>query len=226
MKIKVCGMTGLEQLHQLEELGVEFAGLIFYPKSPRYVVNHGLRGTDVKKARLKPYKVGVFVNASYDEVMRTVDEFGLDMVQLHGHETPYECSRLADYVHVIKAFRFGENDHVEWMIKDYYADADMFLFDTGVPAPKTDRDNPMLYGGTGRKFNWNRLKGLNVSKPFFLSGGIEPDDAQMVMEFKKDPVAKDLFVVDINSRFEIHPGIKDMDKVKSFVTQLRANGQG
>ena len=217
MKIKVCGMTDITQLHQLGEMGVDFAGFIFYPKSPRYVFRHGLTGSEVKKAKLKVYKVGVFVDASYEEIMKQVNEFGLDMVQLHGRETPFECSKIADYIHVIKAFRFMENDHVEWMIKDYYADADMFLFDTGVPAPKEDRDNPALYGGTGRKFNWNRLKGLQIGKPFFLSGGIEPGDAGLVKTFMKDPVSKDLFVVDVNSRFESSPGIKDMKLVSKFM---------
>ncbi|HWJ92898.1 MAG TPA: phosphoribosylanthranilate isomerase [Flavisolibacter sp.] len=219
MKVKVCGMTSIDQMHQLGDMGVEFAGLIFYPKSPRYVLKHGVAGADVKKAKLKPYKVGVFVDASYDEVMKQVDDFGLDMVQLHGHETPYECSKIADYIHVIKAFRFMDNDHVSWMLKDYYQDADMFLFDTGV-TPAKDEHGKMVYGGTGRKFNWNRLRGLDVGKPFFLSGGIEPSDAGLVKEFMKDPVAKDLFVVDINSRFESSPGVKDMAKVQAFINEL------
>ncbi|HEU4472724.1 MAG TPA: phosphoribosylanthranilate isomerase [Flavisolibacter sp.] len=222
MKIKVCGMTKIDQLQQLGDMGVEFAGLIFYPKSPRYVLSHGLSGADVKRAKIKPYKVGVFVDAGYDEIMRRVDEYGLDMVQLHGHETPYECSRIADYVHVIKAFRFMENDHVQWMIKDYYSDADMFLFDTGVAVSKSEGGDKTVYGGTDRKFNWNRLKGLDIGKSFFLSGGIEPGDAGLVKEFMKDPVARHLFVVDINSRFELAPGIKDLEKVKQFINELNA----
>jgi len=220
MKIKVCGMTEMEQLHQLGDMGVDFAGFIFYPQSPRYVLKHGLQGADVKREKIKPYKVGVFVNAGYDEIMKQVEAFGLDMVQLHGHETPYECSKISDYIHVIKAFRFIENDHVAWMIKDFYAEADMFLFDTGVPVSKEEREDKTLYGGTGRKFNWNRLKGLQIGKPFFLSGGIEPGDAAVVKSFMKDPVAKDLFVVDINSRFELAPGIKDMKKVQQFISEL------
>jgi phosphoribosylanthranilate isomerase len=185
------------------------------------VGKHGLTGNEVKKSKLKLYKVGVFVDASYEEVMKQVEEFGLDMVQLHGHETPYECSKIADYIHVIKAFRFMEGDHVEWMIKDFYNDSDMFLFDTGVQVPQGEV-NPVLYGGTGRKFNWERLRGLNIGKPFFLSGGIEPTDAGLIKEFLKDPVAKDLFVVDINSRFEIKPGIKDMKKVAQFIKELNS----
>lgn len=210
----------MDQLLELSEMAVNYAGFIFYPPSPRYVTKHGLNGTDVKKAKVKLYKVGVFVDATYDEVMRRIDEFGLDMVQLHGRETPYECQKIVANIDVIKAFRFAENDHVMWMIKDYYADSDFFLFDTGVPAPKEDRENKTLYGGTGRKFNWNRLGGLTIQKPFFLSGGIEPTDAQTVKDFMFDGVAKDLIAVDINSRFEIVPGVKDMQKVRAFIGEL------
>ncbi len=221
MKVKVCGITDLHQLHALPELGVDYAGFIFYPPSPRHVLRSALTGAEVKKAKLQLYKVGVFVDANYDEVMSRIEEFGLDAVQLHGRETPYECQRIVAHIDVIKAFRFAENDHVMWTIKDYYADADMFLFDTGVPASKEERENKQLYGGTGRKFNWNRLKGLEIFKPFFLSGGIEPTDAATVKEFMKDSVAKDMIAVDINSRFETAPGVKDLEKVKAFVEELK-----
>lgn len=222
MKIKVCGMTQMEQLHALQDMNIDFAGFIFYPRSPRYVLKHGLTGAAVKKEKFRLKKVGVFVDATPGEIMQQVDEFGLDMVQLHGHETPYECSRIADYIHVVKAFRFMENDHVPWMIKDFYEDSDMFLFDTGVRSSKEEREQGLHYGGTGRKFNWRKLRGLDIGKPFFLSGGIEPGDAALVKDFMKDPVAKDLFVVDINSRFEIAPGIKDMEKVRQFRDELNA----
>ncbi|HEX8316531.1 MAG TPA: phosphoribosylanthranilate isomerase, partial [Flavisolibacter sp.] len=201
-RIKVCGMTQLKQLHQLGEMGVQFAGMIFYHKSPRFVMRH-LKGHEVKKAKLKVFKIGVFVNASYDEVMNHVDNFGLDMVQLHGNETPFYCSRLSDYISVIKAFRITETDQVDWKTKDFYADTDMYMFDTEGEG----------YGGTGKKFNWAKLKGTNMNKPFFLSGGIEPGDGESIKEFVKEPVAKNLFAVDINSRFEVSPGVKDMDKV-------------
>ena len=223
MKVKVCGITQLDQLHTLSEMDVNYAGFIFYPPSPRHVLKSGLTGSDVKKAKVKLYKVGVFVDASYEEVMRRIDEFGLDMVQLHGRETPFECQKIVANIDVIKAFRFAENDHVAWMIKDYYADADFFLFDTGVPAPKGERENKALYGGTGRKFDWNRLRDLNIQKPFFLSGGIEPTDAQTVKTFMATDVAKDMIAVDINSRFETAPGVKDMQLVKQFITELRTS---
>jgi phosphoribosylanthranilate isomerase len=208
-RIKVCGMTDLNQLHELGDMGVQFAGMIFYHKSPRFIMRH-LKGHEIKKEKLKVFKIGVFVNASYDEVMNHVDNFGLDMVQLHGDETPKYCERLANYISVIKAFRLTENDHIEWKIRDYFDVTDMYLFDTEGAG----------YGGTGKKFNWNKLKGLNIDKPFLLSGGIEPGDEEAIKDFLKDPVSKDLFSLDINSKFEIAPGVKSMDKVRDFVKNL------
>jgi phosphoribosylanthranilate isomerase len=208
-RIKVCGMTSLDQMHQLGDMGVQFAGMIFYHKSPRFVMRH-LKGHEVKKAKLKVFKIGVFVNASYDEVMNHVDNFGLDMVQLHGDETPFFCSKLSNYISVIKAFRITDDCEVEWKTRNYNADTDMFMFDTDGAG----------YGGTGKKFNWSKLKGVNINKPFFLSGGIEPTDGESIKEFMRQPVAKDLFAIDINSKFEISPGVKDMDKVRGFVKSL------
>ena len=196
-------------MHQLGEIGVQFAGMIFYHKSPRFIMRH-LKGFEVKKEKLKVFKIGVFVNSSYDEVMNHVDNFGLDMVQLHGDETPYFCERMSNYISVVKAFRITADDNIEWKIKNFYNDTDMFLFDT----------EGVGYGGTGHKFNWDKLNGMNIDKPFFIGGGISPNDADLLKEFAKDPVAKDLFAVDINSKFEISPGVKDMEKVKKFVTDL------
>ena len=208
-RIKVCGMTSLDQMHQLGDMGVQFAGMIFYHKSPRFVMRH-LKGHEVKKAKLKVFKIGVFVNASHDEVMNHVDNFGLDMVQLHGDETPYYCSKLSDYISVIKAFRITDDCDVEWKTRNYKEDTDMYMFDTDGAG----------YGGTGKKFNWSKLQGIDVNKPFFLSGGIEPGDCASIKEFIHQPVAKDLFAIDINSKFETSPGVKDMDKVRGFVKVL------
>ena len=208
-RVKVCGMTSLNQMEELADIGVQFAGMIFYHKSPRFVMRH-LKGIEVKKAKLKVFKIGVFVNSSYDEVMNHVDNFGLDMVQLHGDETPYYCSKLSDYISVIKAFRITDDCDVEWKTRNYKEDTDMYMFDTDGAG----------YGGTGKKFNWSKLAGLDINKPFFLSGGIEPDDAGSIKEFIQQPVAKDLFAVDINSKFEISPGVKNMEKVREFVQRL------
>ncbi|PWT75001.1 MAG: phosphoribosylanthranilate isomerase [Bacteroidetes bacterium] len=210
MRVKVCGMTQLEQVRKLDEMGLDFAGFIFYPKSPRYAAKF-LRGEVLKKAKLRIGKVGVFVNSSYDEVMKTVDEYGLDMVQLHGDETPRLCEQLANYISVIKVFRLGDNDPIDWITRPYFESCDMFLFDTlGVG-----------YGGTGKKFNWEVLKSASLDKLFFLSGGIEPGDVKKLKEFSSDPVASKLFSIDINSRFETSGGIKDLDKVQTFFQEIR-----
>lgn len=211
MRSKVCGMTSVDQVMQLDAMGVEFAGFIFYPKSPRYVFRYMPR-PEIKKIRGEGInKVGVFVNADAEELLQTVDDCGLYLVQLHGDETPRYCEKISNYVSVIKAFRLREDDNVLWKVKDYMDIVDMFLFDT----------DGIGYGGTGKKFNWDVLKGLNIQKPFFLSGGIGPDDVDALAEFGQDPVAKDLFSIDVNSRFETSPGVKDMDKLKTFIRSVK-----
>ena len=211
MRIKVCGMTSTEQVLQLDEMGVEFAGFIFYPKSPRYVYKF-MPKPEVKKIKGKGInKVGVFVNATVEEVLQTVDDCGLHLVQLHGDETPKYCEKIANYVGVVKAFRLREEDNVLWKVKDYMDIADMFLFDTEGAG----------YGGTGKQFDWNILRGLAIRKPFFLSGGIGPDDAEKLAHFAKEPVAKDLFSIDVNSKFEITPGIKDMEALTKFIPLVK-----
>jgi phosphoribosylanthranilate isomerase len=211
MRVKVCGMTQLEQVRQLDEMGVDFAGFIFYHKSPRFVGRH-LPGEKLKKEKLRLGKVGVFVNAAYEEMMKSVDEYGLDMVQLHGDETPRFCERVANYINVIKVFRLGDNDPIEWLIKPFEDSCDMFLFDTEGAG----------YGGTGKKFNWDVLKNKSINKLFFLSGGIEPGDTEKLKSFAAEPVAKKMFSIDINSKFEISSGVKDLKKVKEFVEKLKS----
>ena len=203
-------MTDAAQVHKLDELGVEFCGFIFYPKSPRFIFRH-CAAEDIKKIKGKINKVGVFVNAGFEEVVRIVDDCGLYLVQLHGDETPRECEKISSYITTIKAFRLTEDDNILWKIKDYQDVVDMFLFDT----------EGVGYGGTGKKFNWEKLRGLNIKKPFLLSGGIQPSDVSQLKEFAKEPVAKDLFAIDVNSKFEIAPGIKSMDMVRAFVHQIK-----
>lgn len=199
----------LEQVECLPDLGATFAGFIFYPKSPRYVFRH-LTSAQIRKVNTIN-KVGVFVNASVEEVLLMVDECRLHMVQLHGDESPKYCERIADYVSVVKAFRISDNDSIEWMIRPYMDVCDMFMFDTMGAG----------YGGTGKKFDWNMLKGSSIGKPFFLSGGIQPEDTKELKEFETDPVSKALFAIDINSKFESSPGIKDMKRVEKFIKELK-----
>jgi phosphoribosylanthranilate isomerase len=212
MRVKVCGMTELEQIRQLDAMGVDFAGFIFYPKSSRYVVRH-VSGEQLKKARLRLGKVGVFVNAGYDEIMKQVDSYGLDMVQLHGDETPRVCEQLSNYITVIKVFRLGEDDPIDWLIRPYQDYCDMFLFDTEGAG----------WGGTGKKFNWNLLKPAHIDKLFFLSGGIEPADVDKLKAFAKEPVARKMSSIDINSKFELSPGVKDLKKIRAMLDGLKQN---
>lgn len=209
MRVKVCGMTQPDQVEALADLGVTFAGFIFYPKSPRYVFKH-MNITQIRKVN-NINKVGVFVNATIEEVLHLVDECRLSMVQLHGDEPPKYCEKIADYVSVVKAFRLSDNDSVEWMIRPYMDVCDMFMFDTMGAG----------YGGTGKKFDWSVLKNSTIGKPFFLSGGIDPGDEESLKAFAREPVAKALFAIDINSKFEVAPGVKDMEKVKEFVAHLK-----
>jgi len=209
MRVKVCGMTDISQVRELEEAKVEFAGFIFYPKSPRYLLRW-MEPEQLKKEKLRINKVGVFVNATQQEIMKMVDTCGLYLVQLHGDETPKFCEAISNYVSVIKAIRVSEGTDISWKIHPYMDACDMFLFDT-------EGSN---YGGTGKKFNWEKLKGLNIGKPFFLSGGIGPDDLPSLQAFSKDPVAKDLFSIDVNSRFEESPGVKDMNRIRNFLSEL------
>lgn len=209
-RIKVCGMTLPEQVNALDEMGVDLAGFIFYSRSTRYAGNK-ITAERMKKIGRRIAKVGVFVNMDYDELMKTVENYRLDMVQLHGDETPRFCERVSNYVTVIKAFRLSENDPIDWMIKPYDDTCDMYMFDTLGAG----------YGGTGKKFDWNILKKFTMNKLFFLSGGIEPGDEGKLKEFANEPAAKKLFAIDINSKFEISPGVKDITRVKAFVNGVK-----
>lgn len=209
-RIKVCGMTLPEQVKALDEIGVDFAGFIFYPKSPRYMANK-ISPEKMKQIKGHIAKVGVFVNMPYEEMMRTVEDYRLDMVQLHGDETPFFCERVANYVTVIKAFRLSDNDPIEWITRPYHEGTDMFMFDTLGAG----------YGGTGKKFDWNVLKESAINKLFFLSGGIEPGDEESIKQFVREPVADKLFSIDMNSKFEVAAGVKDIEKVRKFVKKLR-----
>ena len=211
MRIKVCGMTLPEQVNTLDAIGVDLAGFIFYPKSPRYV-GHKISPERMKKIGGRIARVGVFVNMPYEELMSTVDNYRLDMVQLHGDETPKFCEKVSNYVTVVKAFRMSDNDPIDWIIRPFHETADMFMFDTLGAG----------YGGTGKKFDWNVLKTAAIHNLFFLSGGIEPGDEESLKEFCNEEISKKLFAVDINSRFEVSAGVKDMERVREFVKKIKS----
>jgi len=204
MQFKVCGITNLEQANALKEMGVHFIGFIFYPSSKRYVLEK-LSLTDIasfKSTGVK--KVGVFVNEPLERLLEIVQAAGLDVVQLHGDETPDYCAAVRQKVETIKVFRVGA------AVPDFGAFelvVDYFLFDT----------DSTLYGGTGRHFNWELIKGTAIPKPFFLSGGIGPNDIQGVQVMEKTKAGKTLHALDINSQFELAPGMKDLEKIKIFI---------
>jgi phosphoribosylanthranilate isomerase len=210
MKIKVCGMTLPEQVNALEDMGVELAGFNFYPKSPRYM-GFKIAPDRMKKIVGRIAKVGVFVNETYENLMKIVEDYRLDMVQLHGDETERFCENVDNYVTVIKAFRLSDNDPIDWMIRPFNEGSDMYMFDT------LGAD----YGGTGKKFDWNVLKDKIIDKLFLISGGVELGDEERLLEFKKELVAVKLFAVDINTKFEIGAGIKDMNRIRKFVETIR-----
>lgn len=208
MNIKVCGITDMKQLQQLDGLDIEFAGLIFYPESPRYVGDK-LSKKEVKKADFDLRKVGVFVNPELIDVLDAIDEYGLDVVQLHGDESAEMCDDLSSEVEVIKAFRITGEEDIDELIAPYDAVCDYYLFDTGGLKES--------FGGTGQQFDWNILSKAKIEKPFFLSGGIGVEDLARVKAFKHP----DLFGVDVNSKFESAPGIKDMSKILQLKMALK-----
>jgi phosphoribosylanthranilate isomerase len=203
MNIKVCGITEMKQLQQLDGLDIDFAGLIFYKESPRYIGDK-ISKQDLKKADFDLKKVGVFVNPEMIDVLDAIDDYGLDAVQLHGDESREMCEDLSSEVEVIKVFRITGDEDIDKLVAPYDAVCDYYLFDTGGLKES--------FGGTGKQFDWSILTKAKIEKPFFLSGGIGPDDAPKVKAFKHP----DFFGVDINSLFEKEPGVKDMSKVLHF----------
>ena len=204
MNIKVCGITQLKQLQQLDGLNIDFAGFIFHKDSPRYA------GDKISKEELQSTdfdvkKVGVFVNAPYDEIMQTIEDYGLDVVQLHGDETPEMCEQLSEEVEVIKAFSVDGKSSLDEMVADYDEVCDYYLFDTA--------SQNGTVGGTGQQFDWKLVSKSKIEKPFFLSGGIGVDDAPKLKSFKHP----DYFGIDVNSKFEKSPGVKDM----ALILQLK-----
>lgn len=209
MRLKLCGITDIKQLHALDAMQVDFAGFIFYPHSPRFVLNH-LSARQIAAEEVGIKKVGVFVNADYDEIMLQAAACKLNYIQLHGEETPELAARLSKAIKTIKAFRITSKDDFAGLT-DYMDAVDLLLFDT----------RASQHGGTGKKFDWQLLLEQEIQKPFLLSGGIGMEDVEALHAFRKHPCASMLYGIDVNSRFEAAPGIKDMQQIKTFITQLQ-----
>ena len=197
MLIKVCGMKSEEQVGQLDGVA-DAIGFIFYENSKRFT-----RTTPCVESASK---VGVFVNASVEEVNNRIQEQSLDAVQLHGSESPEMCASLKGKSKIIKAFGV-DRDFDFRKTKDYEESVDFFLFDT-----KTK-----LHGGSGRQFDWSLLSNYEGSIPFFLSGGID----SLAIEALKVFTHPKLHGVDLNSGFENSPGDKNISELKQFIKELR-----
>lgn len=205
MKVKVCGITSVEQLQGLQEMGVDYAGMIFYEPSARYA-GKKLAGDKGKIKSCSIKKVGVFVNAGLERIKKEIEAYGLTAVQLHGDENAEMCHALMNDVEVIKVFRLQGDENVDELVVPFKEVCHFFLFDTETKG----------YGGSGKQFDWNALTKAHINKPFFLSGGIGMEDAAKVQAFHHPY----FFAVDVNSRFETQPGIKDLQLVKRFLKSL------
>lgn len=209
VKLKVCGMKDVDNMRLLAGLRPDYVGFICYPLSSRYVGDT----PQPELAAAVPagtLKVGVFVDAKLEEVATFVEKLDLDLLQLHGSESPQLIGELKiqfPQIEIIKAIAVEGSDSFS-AIGGYADCVDFFLFDT-----KADG-----YGGSGRKFNWSLLNEIEMSKPWFISGGIGPSDGQLVRELGNQ--YKNLFAVDINSQFEKSPGVKDIKMVKGFIETL------
>lgn len=206
MKIKICGNRSKENIAKLVELAPDYLGFIFYPKSKRFVGDH-IEEEILEQIPVFIQKVGVFVDEPFDELLYKWKENRLDLLQLHGSELPGYCERLKVLgIPIIKVF--GVDDQFDFKtLKPYESVCDYFLFDT-----LTDSK-----GGSGKKFNWDKLDQYVGSKPFFLSGGISVEDDHQL----KSITHEQFFGVDINSRFETEPAIKDVELVKKFITSIK-----
>ncbi len=215
MKIKVCGMREPENIRGLAKLPVDMVGFIFYAKSPRYAGEKVAKWLSKEGYLLEGKKrAGVFVNAEVEDVLNHVHDFELDFVQLHGNESPEYCLLLRDLwestsmrkAKLIKAFGVDENfDFGEAAAFTPYCT--YFLFDT----------RGRQFGGAGQQFDWKLLDRYQGVTPFLLSGGIGPESAHAILDLNHPQ----LYGVDINSRFEEAPGVKDLEKVSRFITDLK-----
>lgn len=208
MIVKVCGMRDPENIRAVDSLeSVNWMGFIFYPKSPRYVGSLPARMPE--QAR----RIGVFVNATADFILERVDEYRLDGIQLHGCETPGFCQALREMLPqgkhrpmIVKAFSIATPADLS-AVHAYDGYCDYFLFDTKCTG----------YGGSGEAFDWDILHRYHDTTPFLLSGGIGPESLGQLALFRHPQWAG----IDLNSRFEVRPGVKDTSLLSEFLGNLK-----
>ncbi|MBK5720423.1 phosphoribosylanthranilate isomerase [Dysgonomonas sp. Marseille-P4677] len=203
MKIKVCGMKYPDNIKDLGTLPIHFMGMIFYQKSPRYVENLILPDLKILPDYIK--RVGVFVNSDIDFILNKVNKYNLDLIQLHGNESPEFCKGLNRMLPIIKAFSIADSSDID-KTKAYDGLQGYFLFDTKTPQ----------YGGSGQKFDWSILETYTGNTPFFLSGGISINDIDEIKKIKHPQ----FYGLDLNSKFEKEPGLKDITLLQQFIKEL------
>jgi len=202
-------MRDPENILSLAEVRPDFIGFIFYPGSKRFVDKPD--PVIIQKIPLEVQKVGVFVNEPGDHIIDRYENLGLDLVQFHGDESPEKCTSLNEKkIPIIKAISVDHTTDFSYLF-DYENHVDYFLFDT-----KTEN-----YGGSGKKFNWDKLNEYRLDIPFFLGGGIGYEDLDAILALSH-PM---LYSIDINSKFETEPGIKNIELVKSFINKIRRQNE-
>lgn len=209
-QVKVCGLTKLNQIKELIDLKVDFLGFIFYEKSPRYVLNY----LSLKQIADVPHfkKVGVFVNEDLAKIIEISGQADLNFIQLHGDETEEFISELRQKLNskiaIIKVIRIGNqtSEELQKTINQQPITLNYLLFDTDSKA----------FGGTGKTFDWNIINEIKIPIPYFLSGGISLENAGDLKNINQQPIA-----LDINSKFEIEAGNKDLEKIKEFIKLLK-----
>ena len=198
MKLKVCGMKYKENLETVANLRPDYLGFIFYKKSARHF------DSNIPELPKSIKKVGVFVDEKLEIVQATIKKFNLQAVQFHGHESPEYCAAI-NTVEVIKVFSIKDEFNFD-VLQPFEDVCDYFLFDTKGKLP----------GGNGYTFNWNVLEKYPSTKPYFLSGGIGLHEIEKIKVFKESPASKFCYAIDVNSKFEIEPGLKNVEELKTF----------
>lgn len=206
LKVKVCGMRDPENIAGVAACNPDFMGFIFYAKSTRFV-GYQPKSLVLDVIPESIQKVGVFVNETTEQILEVSRTWQLQVIQMHGQETPESCKQIQESgLTIFKAFSIDENFNFD-ALAAYENCCDYFLFDTKGHLP----------GGTGHKFNWQLLQNYLGKTPFFLSGGIGPDDIESIRKFEH-PM---LYGLDINSGFEISPALKDVEKVQIFISEIK-----
>lgn len=206
-KLKVCGMTRLEEITELIDLSIDYMGFIFYEKSPRFVLNH----LNLDQIAEIPHfgKVGVFVNETIEKILEISEKTKLNLIQLHGDENEDFIielkTKLPEGIKIIKVIRIGTDfSNVKSRLKkvsNLVSPISYLLFDTDSSA----------FGGTGKSFDWQILDDLDIPLPYFLSGGISLENVVEIENVGNKP-----FALDVNSKFETEPGVKDLEKIKNL----------